>query len=444
MIYRGSMRSALIVLILIGMIFAQSFKISAVQAVMNDFSVEVSPTSRTILQGESTDFSISLFIYGNPARTGKVQLTVIGLPTGASGSFSQFLTVHSKMLSENTTENFYIGTTASVTPGTFNVQTKAFNGTDTRYATLTLAIIKGDFNVSMTPSSQSIAARASVNYTVTVKSMKGFELPVSLTVSGLPSGTTSTLSSNPITPPENGVATSILTVGTQATTPGGAFTLTVIGDCQGLKHSATATLVITVATDFILDASPTSLTVLPGSYATTTITVTSINNFNSIVVLTISSLPSGIQPTFNPPQNSPPKNGSFTSILIVSAGLSAQVGTYQLIVVGSGGGVTHLVNITLTTIDFSISASPTTLTIAQGESKTTTVSVLSMNNFNSAVSLGIANWPSGLTSSFNPTDVIPPAGQSATSILTIAVAKSAPLGTYGLTVTGTSGSLVRT
>jgi len=220
--------------------------------------------------------------------------------------------------------------------------------------------------------------------------------------------------------------------------------LTVTGDCQGLKHSATAALIITAATDFILEGSPTSLTVLPGSYATATITVTSINNFDSIVVLTMSSLPSGVQPTFNPGQNSPPKNGSFTSILIVTVGLSAPVGTHRLTVVGSGGGITHLVNITLTVVDFSTSASPTTLTIAQGESKTTTVSVLSINNFNSEVALSVSNWPSGLTSSFNPTTVIPPAGQSATSILTIAAAKNAPLGTYGLTITGTSGSLVRT
>ena len=444
MICRWSMKVAFISLILIGMIFAQALKISSVQAVANDFSVEVSPTSRTILQGESTDFSISLFVYGNPARTGKVQLSVIGLPAGASGSFSTFYAVYSKTLSKNATEKFYIKTTASVTPGTFNVQAKAWNGTDTRYATLTLTIIRGDFNVTMTPSSQSIAARASVNYTVTVKSMNGFELPVNLTVSELPSSSTFTLSSNPVTPPENETVTSILTIRTQPTTPGGTFTLTVTGDHKGLRHSATATLVITAATDFIIEASPTSLTVLPGSYATTTITVTSINNFNSMVVLTMSSLPSGVQPTFNPTQNSPPKNGSFTSILIVTVGLSAPVGTHRLTVVGSGGGITHLLNITLVAVDFSISASPTTLTIAQGESKTTTVSVLSINNFNSAVALSVSNWPSGVTSSFNPTDVIPPAGQSATSILTIAVGKNAPLGTYGLTITGTSGSLVRT
>jgi len=444
LIYKCKMKMALISLILLGMIFAQALKISSVQAVANDFSLEVSPTSRTILQGESTDFSISLFVYGNPARTGKVQLSVIGLPTGASGSFSPFFTVYSKTLSKNATENFYVRTTASVTAGTFNVQAKAWNGTDTRYATLSLTIIRGDFNVTMTPSSQSIAARASVNYTVTVESMNGFELPVNLTVSGLPSGSTFTLSSNSVTPPENGTVTSILTIGTQPTTPGGRFTLTVTGDYKGFKHSATATLVISAATDFIMEVSPTSLTVLPGSYGTTTITVTSINNFNSMVVLTMSSLPSGVQPMFNPAQNSPPKNGSFTSILIVTAGLSAPVGTHRLTVIGSGGGITHLLNITLITVDFSISASPTILTMAQGESRTTTVSVLSINNFNSAVTLSISNWPSGVSHSFNPTDVIPPAGQSATSILTIAVAKNAPLGTYGLTVTGTSSSLVRT
>jgi len=198
------------------MIFAQGFNISAVHAVVNDFSVEVSPTSRTILQGESTDFSINLFIYGNPARTGKVQLSVTGLPSGASGSFSPFYALYSKTLSSNDTEKFYVKTTASVTPGTFNVEAKAWNGTDTRYATLTLTIIRGDFNVSVTPSSQSIAARESVNYTVNVKSLKGFALPVNLTVSGLPSGSTFTLSSNPVTPPENGTVTSTLTVRTQA------------------------------------------------------------------------------------------------------------------------------------------------------------------------------------------------------------------------------------
>jgi len=444
LIYRWNLRTALIASVLIGMIFAQAFEISLVQAVINDFAVEVSPTSRTILQGESTDFSINLSIYGNPARTGKVQLSVTGLPKGASGSFSPFYTVYSKTLSKNATETFYIKTTASVTPGTFNVQAKAWNGTETRYATLALTIIRGDFNVSITPSSQSIAARASANYTVTVKSMKGFALPVNLTVSGLPSGSTFTLSSNPVTPPANGTVTSILTVKTQATTPGGKFTLTITGDCKGLKHSATATLVITAATDFILDASPTSLSVLPGSFATTTITVTSTNNFDQMVVLTVSSLPSGIQPTFNPPQNSPPKNGSFASILIVTVGLSTPVGSHRLTVVGSGGGITHLFNITLIVVDFSISASPTTLKIPQGESKTTTVSALSINNFNSAVALSVSNWPSGVTPSFNPTAVIPPAGQSATSILTVAVAKNAPLGTYGLTITGTSGSLVRT
>ena len=444
LIHRCSVRVALTALILIGMTFAPAFKISAAQAVANDFSIEVSPTSRTILQGESTNFSISLFIYGNPARSGKIQLLVIGLPAGASGSFASFYYVRYKTLSENATEKFYVSTTASAKPGTFNIKAKAWNGTHTRYATLNLTIIRGNYNISITPSSQTIAARASANYTVNVKSTSGFELPVNLTVSGLPSNSNFTLSSNPVTPQKNGTVAPILTVKTQATTPGGRFTLTITGDCEGVGRSATATLVITVATDFILDVSPTSLTVLLGSYATTTITVTSTNNFNSMVVLTISSLPSGIQLTFNPPQNSPPKNGSFTSILIVTVDLSATVGTHRLTLVGSGGGITHLLNITLSIVDFSISANPTTLTIAQGESKTTTVSVLSINNFNSAVSLDTSNWPSGLTPSFNPTTVTPPTGQSATSILTVDVGKKAPLGTYGLTLTGTSGSLVRT
>jgi hypothetical protein len=91
--------------------------------------------------------------------------------------------------------------------------------------------------------------------------------------------------------------------------------------------------------------------------------------------------------------------------------------------------------------DFSISASPSSLTVAQGASGTSTVTVTSVNSFNSAVSLSCTGLPAGVSCGFSPASVTPPADASATSALTVTVSTAAAAGTYSFPATGTSGSL---
>jgi len=90
---------------------------------------------------------------------------------------------------------------------------------------------------------------------------------------------------------------------------------------------------------------------------------------------------------------------------------------------------------------FSLSASPSSLTIQQGGSGSSTVTVTSQNGFNSAVTLSASGGPAGVIASFSLNPVTPPFGGSATSTLTINVDSSTSTGTYTLTVTGVSGSL---
>lgn len=90
--------------------------------------------------------------------------------------------------------------------------------------------------------------------------------------------------------------------------------------------------------------------------------------------------------------------------------------------------------------DFTISASPTSLTIRAGSSGTSTITVMPANGFTGTVTLS-ASAQSGLTPKFGPT-LIP--GGSGTSTLTIKVASAARTGTYTVTVKGTSGSLSHT
>jgi hypothetical protein len=94
--------------------------------------------------------------------------------------------------------------------------------------------------------------------------------------------------------------------------------------------------------------------------------------------------------------------------------------------------------------DFLIAAT-STITLNQGDSRSTTIAVISLNGFSSTVALSAA-WigavPSGVSlSSISP---VTPLSGSATTILTISASQSASTGTFAVQVTGTSGSLMHT
>lgn len=92
--------------------------------------------------------------------------------------------------------------------------------------------------------------------------------------------------------------------------------------------------------------------------------------------------------------------------------------------------------------DFSIAASPTSLTIEQGGADTSTITITSTGGFNQIVQLAASGAPSGATATLNPQNVTPPPDESSTSTLTVNVDTTATLGTYNLTINGTSGALV--
>ncbi len=88
--------------------------------------------------------------------------------------------------------------------------------------------------------------------------------------------------------------------------------------------------------------------------------------------------------------------------------------------------------------DFSLAASPTSVTVNAGVAGTSTLTVSPSNGFTGAVSLTASVSPStGLACGLSPTTV---SGGSGTSVLSC----SGSAGTYTVTVTGTSGSLVHT
>jgi hypothetical protein len=103
-----------------------------------------------------------------------------------------------------------------------------------------------------------------------------------------------------------------------------------------------------------------------------------------------------------------------------------------------------ILNITFnpTAADFSISDSPSALSITAGSAAATTVSTSVSGSFNSAISLSATGLPAGATASFSPTSIAAPGSGSST--LTISTASTTAAGTYSVTITGTGGGITHT
>jgi len=109
----------------------------------------------------------------------------------------------------------------------------------------------------------------------------------------------------------------------------------------------------------------------------------------------------------------------------------------------AAGGATAQVNWQAATgpsPDFSISAAPSSQSVAQGANTTYTVTVTAANGFAGSVALAVSGLPAEATSSFTPATV----GGAGTSALKVTAGTSTPVGSYPLMITGTSGALSHT
>jgi hypothetical protein len=88
------------------------------------------------------------------------------------------------------------------------------------------------------------------------------------------------------------------------------------------------------------------------------------------------------------------------------------------------------------TPDFSVSASPSSVSVVQGSTGTSTVTVTPLNGFTGTVSLSASGLPAGVTATLNPASTT-----GGNSTLTFTASNTATLGTVTVTVTGTSGTL---
>lgn len=215
-----------------------------------DFSVAASPSSRSVQPGQGTTFTVT--VTGVGGYVTPVNLTVGGLPANANASFSPAQVTPS---GTGVTSTLNI-TTAGNTPlstSTLTITGTAQSGGLTHSTTVSLTVANTpppDFTLSVTPSSRTVSRpifsffAATTTYTVTLTSVSGYSLPVTLSVSGLSSGITGSFNSNPRTPTAGGV-TSTLTLSILRSATPGTRTLTITGVGSD-NNTKTATVSLTV------------------------------------------------------------------------------------------------------------------------------------------------------------------------------------------------------
>jgi hypothetical protein len=263
------------------------------------------------------------------------------------------------------------GLASGVAAGTTTI--KAASGSIYGTASLTVTA-GGTFSISASPSSLSILQGNQSHSTITTVVSNGFNSSITLSASGVPSGTTVSFNPTTIAAPGSGSSTMTITVG--SSTPLGTYPITVAGNGGGVQQTTTVTVTVTAAATFTISASPASLSVLQGHAGSSTLTTTGVNGFNSSISLSASGTPTGTTVSFNP--NPIPAPGTGISTMTITVGSSTPAGTYPITVTANGGGTQQAVVVTLTV------TTSGTISYVQGayatpQSSQTTVSVAYSN-----------------------------------------------------------------
>lgn len=203
----------------------------------------------------------------------------------------------------------------------------------------------------------------------------------------------------------------------------------------------TAVYAAVAKADFTLGSNPTSQSVQQGGTASYALTVAGSGGFTGSVALTAAVTPTGPTASLTPTSvtlSSTTTSGS--SKLTVATAKTTPAGKYSITVSGTGGGTKHSLTLTLNVsytslAAFTLTATPTSVTVAAGSSAGYALAITRSSGFTGAITLaGYGNYPTGTGVTFTPNPVT---GTSATMQVNTN-ASTTPTGTYTLYVVGSA------
>jgi Pro-kumamolisin, activation domain/IPT/TIG domain len=404
---------------------------SGVTAPAPGFSLSVSPATLSVVQGASGTSTVT--VLPQNGFSGSVNLSASGLPAGVTASFNPNPSTGASTLT--------LAATSSAATGTSTITISGASASLTNSSTLSLTVNPAappppppTFTLSAAPGSLTLVQGNSGTSTLTIAPQNGFKGSVTFSASGLPSGVTASFSPNPAT------GTSTMTLNAGSTAAVGTTGVTITGTSGSLSIQATILLTINAFVpppNFSLSANPNSLSIMQGFSGGTTISIAPQNGFAGSVTLSTSGLPTGVTASFSPN----PTSGMST--LTLNASGTATTGTGNVTITGTSSSLSNSTTLSLTVVaapppNFTLSAAPTALTVVQGGTATSSVTIGSLNGFAAAVNLSASGLPGGVFAFFTP------ASATTSSQVTFSANGSATPGTTTVTISGSSGSLTNT
>jgi hypothetical protein len=307
----------------------------------------------------------------------------------------------------------------------------------------------GTFTLGAVPS-VTIVQGSSQTFTVTPSSANNFAGSVQVSVSGLPSGVTV----SPATATVKVGSSTTFTLAAAADATVGTTTINVYGASGTLSTSIPVSLTVTASgptgppsdADFTLKATPATLSLAPGASGQVTLSSTAIDGFSGAIAVAVAGLPTGV--TVSPSTISVTANNPLAITLTAASDAPATPTPVQVRFIGTSGTLSHTatVQLTITVVgptgpDFSITATPDTMTVAQGQqSDSVQIGVTGINGFSGEVAYAVSGLPAGVTAI--PSGSVLEDGW--TEPMVFQATADAAIGNATVTITGTSGVLTHT
>lgn len=390
------------------------------------FSLAGPPTFAGVDAGGSTTFGpISTTLYSG--FDSSVSLTASNLPSGVTIAFQNSTIAAPGSGSSNIT----ISASSAVPDGEYSITITGTGGGWTASTTISLYVL--NFTLSASPAAITVGLGSSGTSAITATMNPGpMEGVVTLSASGMPSGVTVSFVQLTSPPVYSGTAT--MTVNVASTTTAGTYPITVTGTSGSVVQTTTVTLTVP-SPSFALPAQMGPYDVMAGSNLVMTVNNTVTGGFDSAIAMSASTTQSGLTATISPSTVAAPGSGTYT--LTLSAAASVPAGQYPVTLTGTGGGLTRTITWEVYVTNFTVSASPASLTVSPGSNGTSTITLNNSYGTPSAstMSLSAAGQPSGVTVGFSPATAFP--NTTTNSTMTVTVPTSTPPGIYSITVTGT-------
>src|SRR5712664_126693 len=407
-----------------------------------NFSVGANMTSLSVLQGAKRNVTIILTSLNGFAGT-------VSLSANSSITLQITSTLNktSVVLASGKTDmsaKLTIATAALTPLGRYAINVTGVSGSLKHSLFINATVVSGDYFLSNSGPITAIRGKSgtnTVNATLTVGT--GQPITLSCIAATLPMGASCSFNPATVTPTNRGTSR-LLTITTTVSTPGGSYSVKVTGSPLG-PTTANATITLNVS-DFQISASPPSVSVPQGGNGNSIITFTSQSGFNSNINITSTSASGNIIGFLNRTSLSVTvAKVSNSSTLYIIAQTGAPPGSYNIIVTGSVGLLTHTFTVTVNVPvpNFGASATPTSVSVKTGTNGTSVITMIGLNGFTGTIGLQ-AKAPPGasITTVFSSASVsLTSTSGPVGSTLTVSTTTATPAGSYTITVNATTTTL---